>query len=415
MRREFATTLGTTLTLTLLLALGIFGSAFAQTQQAGPPAIEVVDVPLIAWVGSRAHATPETLSNFTSDATRLTEFRALVEALAKGEWGAASQRAKGVSYQLAAIHEADTWFVIASDDSATGRDPIIVVNTAPKRDLILGAPHVPFEPGTGEQALILLRDLAVRAAIISGAHRCASKSFTACDGTTAVCGSLQGYRDSDAGHNTNTLFHVSHLALAELWSNSVVMSLHGMMEDTDGVRTSLIISNGIHGEDGGQQTVATKLRLAVQDAFGPAGTVVSCNVPADDVFKYRKLCGYTNIQGRHVNGSVDVCRPSKGVPHISKVPGFASPRPAANCRDLPRHTAAAGSPPGPRHRTETTKPSGAQSDPTPRQILLAGSALRIDLRWTAQYSRILRIETDLAVDFAQLERAWRIDQPPNPQ
>src|SRR6266704_3450450 len=119
-------------------------------------------------------------------------------------------------------------------------------------------------------------------------------------------------------------------------------------------------------------------------------------------------------RGVHVNGSVDVCRPSKGVPHISKVPGFASPRPAANCRDLPRHTAAAGSPPGPRHRTETTKPSGAQSDPTPRQILLAGSALRIDLRWTAQYSRILRIETDLAVDFAQLERAWRIDQPPNP-
>jgi hypothetical protein len=92
------------------------------------------------------------------------------------------------------IHEAGTWLIVASDDSGSGRDPTIVINTSPTRDIILEAPHVPFDVGTGEEAVLLLRDLNGDAALISGAHRCASKSFTACDGKTTVCGTSEGYR-----------------------------------------------------------------------------------------------------------------------------------------------------------------------------------------------------------------------------
>lgn len=136
-------------------------------------------------------------------------------------------------------------------------------------------------------------------------------TFSACDGRTEVCsGSLQAYRDSDAGHNLNNLFHAAHLALANRWPNSVVISLHGMKEDSEGVKTSLIVSNGARAADVEQKTAATKFRSAVAQMIGEAGMVVSCNVPADSIYNYRPLCGYTNVQGRHVNGDDNACHGS---------------------------------------------------------------------------------------------------------
>ena len=83
-----------------------------------------------------------------------------------------------------------------------------------------------------------------------------------------------------------------------------------MKEDNVGVRTSLIVSNGARAEDQAQQTTATRLRLALGSAIRQPGAVVSCNLAADAVHEFRKLCGYTNVQGRHVNGDADACRGS---------------------------------------------------------------------------------------------------------
>lgn len=282
--------------------------AVASAQPADFSGFETVDVPLIAWVGSRDHAHPGTLVDFVEPPDRLAQFRAFSDALASSNWKKAHELATRLYYELIAINEADSWFVIASDDSKTGRGPIVVVNTSPRSDVIVEAPHVPFEPGTGEQALTLLRDLGGRAAIIAGAHRCASRTFASCSGKTAVCGTLEGYRDSDVGHYTETLFNAAHLAFAEHWPKSVVVSLHGMKDDNSATR--IIISNGIHGEDQGNSTPASRLRLALSESMGPPGTVVDCNYPPDDAYKYRKLCGFTNVQGRHVNGAADTCRQS---------------------------------------------------------------------------------------------------------
>ena len=67
---------------------------------------------------------------------------------------------------------------------------------------------MPFEVGTAEEAIVLLDALDGIAALIPGAHRCASKSFDACDGKTPVCNDRredEPYRDSDVSHNTQTL------------------------------------------------------------------------------------------------------------------------------------------------------------------------------------------------------------------
>ena len=282
----------------------------AVPQTAAPEHIETVGVPLAAWLASREHARPDTLPDFAVSEARLAEFREFADALASADWAKARQLAGPLTYRLVAIRERDDWFVVASDRSGNGRDPTLVVNVSPRRDLVVEAPHVPFERGTAEQAAVLLRDLGGRAAIVSGAHRCASRSFTACDGRTGVCGSEQAYRDSDPAHNTGTLFHAAHLVFSQHWPNAIFISLHGMKDDTKGIRTSLIISNGARGEDRTAQTVATKLRLALERPMGEPGRVVSCNLPADDAYNYRKLCGFTNVQGRHINGDADACRGS---------------------------------------------------------------------------------------------------------
>lgn len=279
-------------------------------QTSAPGDIETVEVPLAAWLASRAHALPDTLPDFAVPEARLSAFREFAGALAAAEWTKAQRLAGPLHYQLVAIRERNDWFVVASDDSGKGRDPTLVINVSPRRDLVVEAPHEPFERGTAEQAAVMLTVLGARAAIVSGAHRCASRSFTTCDGRTGVCNGLEDYRDSDPGHNTGTLFHAAHLAFSERWRNAIFMSLHGMKEDTNGVRTSLIISNGARNPDPEARTVATRLRLALEPSMGDPGRVVSCNVPADEVYNYRKLCGYTNVQGREVNGDADACRGS---------------------------------------------------------------------------------------------------------
>lgn len=223
------------------------------------------------------------------------------------DWTKAERFAQQLNYRIVTINEGGGSFIVASDDN--GLDPIMIVNLRPTRDVIIQAPHVPFEKGTAEQAIILLKDLGARAAIISGAHRCASKSFTMCNGMTAVCSKddAEGFRDSDAGHNTRTLFHLAHIALSENWEHAVVISLHGMGNDNEGVTTSLIISNGIKADDDSGNTPATRLRYALEKATTP-GRVVSCNVKSDSKYNYRPLCGFTNVQGRHVNGDSDACR-----------------------------------------------------------------------------------------------------------
>jgi hypothetical protein len=293
------------LALCLVLTLAAVGYAFGQATPAAPPPLNITKRALVGFIDSRRHAEPDTLAAFNTGAGRTNRFRTMVEALADQDWGEATTLADQIAYDIVALKESNAWFAIAFD--RRGRDPTVIVNLKPRRELIVGAPHVGFERGTGEQAVILLRDTGARAAIVNGAHRCASTSFTTCDGTTAVCGTLEAYRASDVGHNVDTLFHVAHVALAQRWPNALVMSLHGMADDDEGVRTAIVLSNGATADDDARETAATRLRVLMGRELKPNGTVVSCNLSADAQYDFRQLCGTTNVQGRHVNGDANAC------------------------------------------------------------------------------------------------------------
>jgi len=298
-----------------VIRLGALGAIALLTIASAPTArsqvVPSLDTPLPAWVAARSHAAPNTLPDFATPTERARVFGTMLQSLLERNWPQAATLARSISYRLVMVRDGTHTFIAASDESGTGRDPSIILNLDSRRDVIVGAPHMPFEPGTGEQAAIFLRDLAGRAAIISGAHRCASRSFTRCDGKTEVCGGgLQDYRSSDPGHNVETLYHLAHVVFASRWPNAVVISLHGMREDTEGVRTSIIISNGVRATDANLQTPATRLRQALGTTIAQSGLIVSCNFPGDATFKFRPLCGYTNVQGRYVNGGSDACRAS---------------------------------------------------------------------------------------------------------
>ena len=172
---------------------------------------EIVDVPLVAWVTSRAHALPGSLMDFTTPDERTKQFREFVEKLPTLDRTRAAELAKDLDYQLVEIDE-EGKRVPSRHPTTAGRDAIraIVINTAPARDIILEAPHVPFEAGTAEQAVILFRDLDGVAALVLGSAPLRQQELYGLrrqDGRLHHHGNDDAIWDSDAGHNTQTLFH----------------------------------------------------------------------------------------------------------------------------------------------------------------------------------------------------------------
>lgn len=100
------------------LGLGVMlmTSGLALGQSVAPAGIEVAEVPLVAWVGSRDHALPNTLTDFVETEVRLTSFRAFANALSAHDWTKAREIARTILYEMVAIQEGGAWFVVASDD-----------------------------------------------------------------------------------------------------------------------------------------------------------------------------------------------------------------------------------------------------------------------------------------------------------
>jgi hypothetical protein len=74
----------------LILSFGGPGPTCAQTL-ADLQKLEVIDVPLVAWVTSREHALPNTLADFAEPEDVSNTFRALAEALSLHDWASASR------------------------------------------------------------------------------------------------------------------------------------------------------------------------------------------------------------------------------------------------------------------------------------------------------------------------------------
>ncbi len=241
--------------------------------------------------GSEAYAVP--------GENELAAFDEALTASLTGDWEAALAAAEVSGYRLC-LGQADQadlvlWLPL---DQSTGRAQL-VFRTGLASPLILGTPHPNYEGGTLEEGVEIFRVTSARALIVSGTHRCANTAPSGCDGSTSVCTEeSDAYRESDQAHVVISFYHRAHVVLSDIHGTDTVISLHGM------VRDGISLSNGTDDPVADTSPVA-QLAGVLVTAF-PGEQVTTCNTYEDSLTEVH-LCGSTNTQGRHLNGSDEVC------------------------------------------------------------------------------------------------------------
>ena len=176
----------------------------------------------------------------------------------------------------------------------------IVVRTGLARPAIFEAPHPLHDSGTLEQARDLFQGLSARALIVSGTHRCANSDSSGCSGTTSTCGGISGpFRVSDAAHSEHSAFHTAHRALSEHFTHDWVVGVHGMGSP------GASVSDGTEAPVS-QNAPSAKLATALASRFSD---VTTCNpiTGSSAIPVANRLCGTTDVQGRHLNGAQLAC------------------------------------------------------------------------------------------------------------
>ena len=293
----------------ILLATLCFGETIV-TSKAANIKIESVETQIIPWISQQDRAGKVQIDDLAFSTKRAVALSNLLKALISGDEAAALTQGIQGGFNIFSFKREPGDIFGITDKERPDEGPTIILNPRATKDLIASAPHPINENGTFQQAVLLVTKTNIRAAVIAGAHRCASRTFVGCDGRTRTCGAYEAYRTSDVAHSPHSLFHVAHQVFAIAWPRSIILSLHGMRTDRKGVRTSVILSNGIKNTDVYKNTAATRLRVAMTNVFPDEGAVVSCNISADRQHNFRRLCGTTNVQGRMINGDDDVCHGS---------------------------------------------------------------------------------------------------------
>lgn len=163
--------------------------------------------------------------------------------------------------------------------------------------LMFQAPHILQDRNTLAQSVRFFEELNARVLLASGTHRCASPE-RGCSGTSMVCNRADnGYAESDMAHSVVSYFQAAHEAVAESYTTDLVVSVHGM------ARAGVSISNGTRRPVTASSPVARVAKALDDEGIA---NVTSCN-PGTQVPEENFLCGGTNTQGRHLNGSPDAC------------------------------------------------------------------------------------------------------------
>lgn len=173
--------------------------------------------------------------------------------------------------------------------------------TPTRNNLIIQAPHSKYDTNTGKQAIYCFKNNVARAVFINGTHRCNSDSFSTCSGTTTACGSSDNYKMSDLAHTTTSMFQKTTENMFNSISNSVFVQLHGFSKrSTD---PYVIMSNGT------RETPVIDYADLIKEALIEQDNTLTFKLAHKDQ-NWTRLIGFTNTQGRMINGSPDYCNTS---------------------------------------------------------------------------------------------------------
>ena len=222
-------------------------------------------------------------------------FTASIEAALMGDHINALNLAEEIGYQLCASETNLLW----SSKSSGGA--VLALRTHPNAtSLIAEIPHAFFDLGTLEEGILVFERINARALLSTGTHRCASDIDSGCAGSTQVCSLLTtgDFRMSDMAHTEESLFHAAHENLSRYFDSAYIISLHAFLEP------GVSVSNGTQKPTSSDSMVAYITESMTR--LLPNERITSCNDYGASNYETR-VCGTTNTQGRHINGSPDAC------------------------------------------------------------------------------------------------------------
>ena len=125
----------------------------------------------------------------------------------------------------------DVWYPPDGFDAMTTRGlPLLALRrTIGTRPVILGVPHAATEYRIAAQGVaVFTGQPAVTMLVIAPQHRChlADIAPAAFQGSTDQCDGV--YRESDAAHTQQSLFHALHRGAWSAWPTAITLQIHGM-------------------------------------------------------------------------------------------------------------------------------------------------------------------------------------------
>lgn len=241
----------------------------------------------------------------------LTSWTTIIDAILLDDLTTARTNAANVNYEIVeytntSISPNKVFYILKEKTVQSNYWGTYVFSKNPERSqLILQAPHSAYDFNTGKEGIYILKRLNPRALFLNGAHRCNHSSSSTCDGTTSVCSSSsEPFKISDLAHNTNSVFQKTTEILFNSISNSVFIQLHGFSKQSSD--PYVILSNGTN------LTPTTDYASMLKTALLSTDNSLTFKIAHIDT-DWTRLRGFTNTQGRYINGSTNPCNTSPTV------------------------------------------------------------------------------------------------------
>ncbi len=239
----------------------------------------------------------------------LTTWGTVITAILADDLATARTQAATINYQIVEYTNTSLslnriFYVLEEKNTQTNYWGTYVFSKTPDRNnLILQSPHSSHDFNTGKQAIYAFNRLNTIALFLNGTQRCNNSTASTCAGTTTVCsGVSEAFKVSDMAHNTNNMFQKTTEVLFNSIANSVFVQLHGFSKkSTD---PYVIMTNGTDITP----TTVDYVTMIKNELFtiDNSLTFKLGHIDTD----WDRLRGFTNTQGRFINGSANPCNTS---------------------------------------------------------------------------------------------------------
>jgi len=243
------------------------------------------------------------------------DWEVMIGHLLSQSYAQAAADASGFGYTLYAFTDdtgqEDKLYYLLEEDSPQSKywGTYVFNPTACRSTLLIQSPHPKFDFNTGKQGIHVMHEIDAAAFMMSGTHRCNHNSTTQCSGTTQVCNDMdtdEKFRISDLAHSDNSIFQATTRQLLADIPGAVFVQLHGFSKQ--GSDPYVIMSNGTD-----DAPLPPDYVLLLRDNLLVEDPTLTFKIPHIDN-GWNRLVGFTNTQGRWINGEAMPCSDAANTP-----------------------------------------------------------------------------------------------------